>query len=302
MANEVKLGIDVDTRTVQTATGNLNKMNASLNRTQKELGQTGAAGAAADKGMLAASQGATTLGRATAGATASVGRLNAALGATSGLVRGVMGAFAAFAGVGIIRSLQETTGQLQKVNLTFQAVTGSAAAAEAEMAYVTKTADALGQSVETSAGAYAKMLAASQASNISLQDTRNLYEGLTAASTAFGLSQYELEGALNAVQQMMSKGSVQAEELRGQLGERLPGAYAIAASSMGMSTQELSKALELGKVSADDFVRAFGPGTAAPVRIDRAGRADVWQGDQRTRQRDVRAEKDRDRQRLPERL
>ena len=86
-----------------------------------------------------------------------------------------------------------------------------------------------------------------------------LFEGLTAAATSFGLSQYELEGALNAVQQMISKGSVQSEELRGQLGERLPGAYAIAARSMGMTTAELSKQLELGKVSAEEFVKAFGP-------------------------------------------
>ena len=42
------------------------------------------------------------------------------------------------------------------------------------------------------------------------------------ASVVLGMSQEETEGALRAVQQMMSKGKVQAEELRGQLGERLP--------------------------------------------------------------------------------
>lgn len=64
-------------------------------------------------------------------------------------------------------------------------------------------------------------------------------------------------GALLAIQQMMSKGTVQAEELRGQLGERLPGAFQIAARSMGVTTAELGKMLESGKVLADDFLPKF---------------------------------------------
>jgi tape measure domain-containing protein len=168
------------------------------------------------------------------------------------------GAIAGFIGMAIVRDLQNTTMTLQKINMTFTAVTGSAAAARQEMDYVRETADRLGQDVLTAAGAYSKLLAATKGTNITLEESRTVFEGITAAATAYGLSQYELEGALMAVQQMISKGSVQAEELRGQLGERLPGAFQIAARAMGMSTQELSKALELGQVAADDFVRAFG--------------------------------------------
>jgi tape measure domain-containing protein len=168
------------------------------------------------------------------------------------------GAIVGFVGLAIVRDLQNTTMQLQKINMTFTAVTGSASGARREMDYVRETADRLGQDVLTAAGAYAKLLAATKGTNITLEESRTVFEGITAAATAYGLSQYELEGALMAVQQMISKGSVQAEELRGQLGERLPGAFQIAARAMGMSTQELSKALELGQVAADDFVRAFG--------------------------------------------
>ena len=42
-----------------------------------------------------------------------------------------------------------------------------------------------------------------------------------------------------ALAQMASKGTVQAEELRGQLGERLPGAFKIAAAAMGVTQAEL---------------------------------------------------------------
>ena len=52
----------------------------------------------------------------------------------------------------------------------------------------------------------------------------------------------------------MSKGTVQAEELRGQLGERLPGAFNLAAQAMGVTTQELNKMLDNGEVLAIDLL------------------------------------------------
>ena len=69
-----------------------------------------------------------------------------------------------------------------------------------------------------------------------------------------GLSAYEAEGAFLALQQMLAKGKVTAEELSGQLSERIPTAFADAAEAMGMTTRQLSKALEQGEVEAKTFV------------------------------------------------
>ena len=63
-----------------------------------------------------------------------------------------------------------------------------------------------------------------------------------------------MNGVFKALEQMLSKGQVYAEELRGQLGERLPGAVALFAKGMGMSVQELTKALELGTVRSEDVI------------------------------------------------
>ena len=49
---------------------------------------------------------------------------------------------------------------------------------------------------------------------------------------------------------MISKGKVQAEELRGQLGERLPSAFQLAAKAMGMTTAQLDKFMADGKLTA----------------------------------------------------
>jgi tape measure domain-containing protein len=68
------------------------------------------------------------------------------------------------------------------------------------------------------------------------------------------LSNDDLKGSLNALSQMISKGTVSAEELRGQLGERLPGAFNLAAKAMGVTTAELGKMLENGEIMAGDLL------------------------------------------------
>jgi hypothetical protein len=75
---------------------------------------------------------------------------------------------------------------------------------------------------------------------------------------------------------MISKGNVQAEELRGQLGERLPGAFQIAARAMGKTTQELNKMLDNGEVLASELLPALAReirqtfGSGVPDAVDSA--------------------------------
>ena len=59
---------------------------------------------------------------------------------------------------------------------------------------------------------------------------------------------------MRATSQVFSKGKVSAEELRQQLGERLPGAFTLFAESMEKTPAELDKALEQGKVTLQDFM------------------------------------------------
>ncbi len=69
-----------------------------------------------------------------------------------------------------------------------------------------------------------------------------------------GLSADQQQGALLALEQMISKGTVAAEELRGQLGERLPGAFQMAARAMGVTTKQLGEMLQRGEVLAEDLL------------------------------------------------
>lgn len=152
---------------------------------------------------------------------------------------------------------KEAAIEADKLKNTYAFAFGSVGAGQANLVYVRNTANALGSTLLATADAYGKLAAASVGTNLEGTKTRAIFEAVSKATTVVGLSSAETSGALLAVQQMMSKGTVQAEELRGQLGERLPSAFQIAARAMGVSTTELGKMLEQGKVLSDDFLPKF---------------------------------------------
>ena len=123
--------------------------------------------------------------------------------------------------------------------------------AKIEMQYVSDLARELGVNFESLREAYGKFSVSAREANISVLDTKAVFEGVAKASTSLGLSAEEADGMYLALSQMASKGTVQMEELRGQLGERLPGALSLAAKAMGVSTAELEKLTKAGLSSAE---------------------------------------------------
>jgi tape measure domain-containing protein len=113
---------------------------------------------------------------------------------------------------------------------------------------------------------------------VTAQQTQDIFRSMGEGAVVMGLSADETKGALLALSQMASKGTVNSEELRGQLGERLPGAFDIAARAMGVNTKTLGKMLDQGKVVSKDFLpkfaaemhKTFGPGVASALTGARA--------------------------------
>ena len=89
----------------------------------------------------------------------------------------------------------------------------------------------------------------------SVSDAEKVFESIASGIRGTGGSLEDMKAAMTATAQVFSKGKVSAEELRQQLGERLPGAFTIFAESMGKTPAELDKALEGGKVTLNDFMK-----------------------------------------------
>ena len=123
--------------------------------------------------------------------------------------------------------------------------------------YLIALANKYGKDLQTLAGTYSSFTAASNLAGIKLTESNKIFEAAVKASTALGKSNEDTQGILLAFSQIVSKGTVQAEELRGQIGERIPGAFNLAAKAMGVTTLQLNKMLQQGQVISADFLPKF---------------------------------------------
>jgi tape measure domain-containing protein len=182
-------------------------------------------------------------------------------GVAGGLAGGVPGAFAG-AAIGQVvdnlgQSLAAITSQASKVQ---QLQRGLALAsidakdfAEAQAA-VADTSARLFIPIEQVTKSFAQLRVNTKQYGLSVEETKKILEGTILAVSAVGGSAEDVDGAMRAVVQILSKGSVQAEELRGQLGERFPGAVVKFAQANKLSFEELQKGLEQGTIGIKEFV------------------------------------------------
>jgi tape measure domain-containing protein len=174
---------------------------------------------------------------------------------------GVKGFLAAFIGIGALQAFGvELFNQIKKINSLNAAYkllipeTDKRARADA---FLTRLANDYGLELTKLRDEYIKYNASAKASNLTLKDQELVFESVAKAGAVLGLSTETQGRAFTALQQIMSKGKVSAEELKGQLGDALPGAVTIMAKALGVGTGQLQKMLEAGEVMADDALPKF---------------------------------------------
>ena len=158
------------------------------------------------------------------------------------------------------RELVTSAAQMEQLRSGLVAVTGDATKAGQELEFVRKVASRIGADVTEVGRAFLGLSAATRGTAVEGEPTRQVFEAVATAMGKAGKSSAETANALQALSQMASKGVVQSEELRGQLGEALPGALNAAAKGMGITTQELMKLVEEGKIAASDLFPALTKG------------------------------------------
>ena len=172
-----------------------------------------------------------------------------------GRLRQQFSTFVGGIGIGLgLQELIENAKSLDKAQATLKNVSGSMERYSENLKFVDELSKKYNQDLITLMGNFAKFYSAANYAGMSLRDQKDIYESLTRASAYFNLTADETDGVMLAVQQMISKGKVSSEELRRQLGERLPGAMNLAAKAMGMTTEELDKQIRLGNIYAKDLL------------------------------------------------
>ena len=111
----------------------------------------------------------------------------------------------------------------------------------------------IGQNYTDTLKQYSNFAAGAQP-ELGFQGTQEFYKNAAMFSRIRGATDEDLKGIMIAFQQMASKGKIQAEELRGQLGDRLAGAVQLFADAIGKTPQELDKMMKDGKLLAKDVL------------------------------------------------
>lgn len=100
--------------------------------------------------------------------------------------------------------------------------------------------------------------------HVPMQQQKDLFDAFAKASTVLHLSADESSRALMALEQMFSKGKIQAQELRLQLGQAIPGAaerfqQAVLKMTQGTDLQGKSfdQLLQSGALVTDRFIPAL---------------------------------------------
>ena len=160
-----------------------------------------------------------------------------------------IGAAAIYAG----KACFDASLQMDRLVKSYTTIEGSTSGAVSQLDYIYEISNKLGLEFQSTAEAAKGFFAAGKGSALQ-KDLNGIFEGVSQAGAALSLSTEQMDGVFLALGQMISKGKVQAEELRGQLGERLPGAFDMAARAMGVTTAQLDDMLKKGQVTAEDML------------------------------------------------
>lgn len=257
---------------VSNATARLQTTTANLSQTQARLAQTSQQVAAAQDRKAAATE------RANAALARQAHQGRAAMTWLQRLRGELIAVTLAYTGLyGAIQQLSEATRVFQAIEAAQSRMAvgfgGNTAVVARELSWVRSEANRLGIEIGVLAEEYSKLSVATYGTAMEGEETRRIFTAVAEAARVNKLSIDQVQGTFLALTQMVSKGAVSMEELRRQLGDRLYGAFILAARSMNITTAELDKLVSTGQLASTEFLpkfareleKTFGPQLAASL-------------------------------------
>jgi len=193
-----------------------------------------------------------------------VGRFNRNVGNyPSTAVRGLkdlIGAFGIVGGVSLFamvaRDVVQTAKELQGLNNALILVTETQTNFAEQQLFLQRISEAYGLEIMGLTKQFTQFYVSAK-DKLSGQQIQEIFESISKAGASMGLSIDAQNRAFLALNQMMSKGTVMAEELRGQLGEALPGAFGIMAKALDVNEKQLGEMMKQGQLLSADVLPKF---------------------------------------------
>ena len=177
--------------------------------------------------------------------------------------------------------IMDAVTSLQSYRNSLKEITPSAKEFADSNNYILGLVDKYNIPLDAARSGFTKLYASMAPAGFSGNQIRDLFGGISKAAATFGMSSDKVDRVTYAFAQMASKGQVMSEELKGQLGDVLPGALGIFADAAGFKGKDaitkFGKALEDGAFKGDKMVQLlnnvtvklneeFGPGAEGAAR------------------------------------
>lgn len=281
MANSLEmvggLLVEVDVSSVDKAIAKLKQLEQSTTSLQSSLNKlsntnidikanTSSVGGAA-KSLHALTDAANKTKSATSGISQGIGEIANAAGKSINPLAGMGGALSALAAMQIgriaaIAVVLKTIGQpaydayqpIQSLRMGLDALGQNGTIAVMNLR---NQASSLGVVFSETAKAQLQWNAAIKDTSLEGEKGAKVFQNVAGTIRLFGGGTEEVQGSMRALTQMMNKGTIQAEELKGQLGERMPGAINLMADALGLTTRELQKLMKDGLVESGYALEQF---------------------------------------------
>ena len=153
--------------------------------------------------------------------------------------------------VGLGASFVDLNQRIESLIRGLKAITGSQEGAAKEFEYIASVADKYGRSLLDLSDNYIKLIAASKDTTLEGAAVKEVFEAVSSSMAVLGADTATTHRAFNSLNQMMSKGQIYSEELKGQLAEAIPGALGIMSRALGITTQDMLRLMESGSLTSD---------------------------------------------------
>ena len=145
--------------------------------------------------------------------------------------------------------------QVQKLEIALRGAVKTEADFQKGLKIIADTSKRLNVPIAASTKQFTTLAASVVGAGGSIEDAQVVFEGVSNSIKATGGNAEDVQSAIRAMSQIFGKGKVSAEELQGQLGERLAGAVVKFAEANGSSLQKLQKDLRDGTVGLDQVIK-----------------------------------------------
>ncbi|MGD9671737.1 MAG: tape measure protein [Hyphomicrobiaceae bacterium] len=220
-----------------------------------QLRQLGSAATTTAGQLTSASTQLRTFDSGARSASNGLGVFSSGLGSIRNLLAGFGAALGAAGFAQFVSGAKSALESSQGLKNTLTSLTGSATQTQDAMKWVDDMAKRLSINIGGARDGFKQFSASVLASGKDMDTAKTIFENMSVGIASLNLGTDKAKLIFNALSQMMSKGTISAEELKQQLGDSMPGAVGLMSKAVGVGTAELLKMMEQGKLSSDQLVK-----------------------------------------------